>query len=294
MLAILGAVALLVLLLVVAGRSWGVGFIAAGSPPRFGAPDVPEGVRSVQVEHAGAEIHAWVVDPDGPPRGTVFVLHGIRDSKRSQLETAQRLAHKGFRAVAVDLRCHGESSGEWLSYGVRESQDVVALADDLARRGLLHEPMGVVGFSYGAATAIQVGARDPRVRAVVAIAPFASLREVVPAYVDWMLGPLAAGVPASWLTEMVDEAGEMAGFDPDEACPRCVASRLQAPLLLIHSRDDERIPFAHTEAVRAACASPAELMALDGPDHNATPAAPGVAQAVDAWLVRHLTDGPPR
>jgi uncharacterized protein len=292
--AALGVVAVLVLLGAVAGRSLGVGFIVAGSPPRLGAPPVPEDARAVRVEHEGAEIHAWVVDPEGPPRGTVFVLHGIRDSKRTQVGTARRIAGLGFRAVAVDLRCHGESTGEWLSYGVRESQDVVALADALDRQGLLAEPLGVVGFSYGAATAVQVGARDPRVGAVVAIAPFASLREVVPAYVAWMLGPLAAGVSDGWLTDVVDEAGAKAAFDPDEACPRCVASELRAPLLLIHSHDDERIPLAHSEAIRDACASTVELMAIEGPDHIGTPLAPGVTQAVDTWLVRHLAAGPSR
>lgn len=289
LLAAVVALGLLLVVMVGAGHGMGAGFIVAGWPSGLGGHRVPADVQAVQVEHADARIHAWVVDPENAhPRGTVFVLHGIRDSKQSQLETARRLAAKGFRAVAVDLRAHGESTGEWLSYGVKESQDVVALADALEREGLLTEPMGVVGFSYGAATAVQVGARDTRVEGVVAIAPFASLREVVPAYVDWMLGPLAAAVPDEWLMDVVDGAGRKARFDPDEACPRCVASTLRAPLLLIHSRDDERIPFAHSQAIRDAASSPVHLMPIEGADHVGTPEAPGVAQAVDHWLDRHL------
>jgi uncharacterized protein len=258
-------------------------------PVRHVGP-VPADARAVEVETDGARIRAWIFEPgQEAARGTIFLLHGIGDSKRSQVPMARRLASRGFRAVAVDLRCHGESTGQWLSYGLNEARDVRALADTLAGQGLLAEPVGTLGTSYGAATAIHLAAIDARVGATVAIAPFASLREVVPAYVQWVMGPLAAAVPSAYLTRVINDAAGAAQFDADEACPRCVAARVQTPLLLIHSRDDERTPFAHSEAIRDACtAAEVQLMALEGASHNATAGAAGVAEAVEAWFRRHL------
>jgi hypothetical protein len=61
--------------------------------------------------------------------------------------------------------------------------------------------VGRVGvmLSYGAATAIEWAGTDPRITAVVAVAPFASLRAVVPGY-----APL---LPGSYVQSAIDVAG---------------------------------------------------------------------------------------
>lgn len=107
-----------------------------------------------------AQISAWVMEPPQPARGTVLVLHGIRDSKTSMRGMGQLLANGGYRSVLIDLRGHGLSSG--LTYGVVDSQDLVQVLDAIDRQNLLTPSIGVFGCSYGAAAAIQLAARDPR------------------------------------------------------------------------------------------------------------------------------------
>lgn len=254
--------------------------IAHAKPPAAPA-DVTE---VMDVERAGVRIRAWRFEPAGPARGTVLLLHGIRDSKRSSLEAARAHVQRGFRAIAWDSRGHGESTGRYLTYGVEEARDMRALADSLARRGLLTPPLMVVGTSYGAATAIQYAAIDDRVARLVAIAPFASLREVVPAYVHLFLGGASALVPSFWVDSRIDEAARAAGFDPDAACPRCVAPRVRAATLLIASRDDERIPYQQSVAIRDAMGGRATLMLVDRASHVQVGAAPGVSEAIRRWL----------
>jgi len=60
--------------------------------------------------------------------------------------------------------------------------------------------------------------------------------------------------------------------------------------MLIHSRDDERIPYQHSLEIRAALASPAELMLLDGPDHVSTGGGRGVAETIHRFLDGPTTD----
>ncbi|HKP64744.1 MAG TPA: hypothetical protein VJV78_48740 [Polyangiales bacterium] len=109
-------------------------------------PSAPPGdVREVlEVERAGVKLRAWVFDPPGVPRGTIAVLHGIRASKLGELGSARAHARRGYRALILDSRGHGESSGRYLSYGVHESRDLVAVLDALQRRGLLAPPLYVV------------------------------------------------------------------------------------------------------------------------------------------------------
>ena len=104
----------------------------------------------VDVGPPAASLSVWIVDPQPPlvPRATVFVIHGINDSKDHQLARARRLVGEGYRAVVPDLRSHGRSTGDHLTYGVIESNDMKQLADALDHQGLIAGPLAVWGHSY--------------------------------------------------------------------------------------------------------------------------------------------------
>jgi pimeloyl-ACP methyl ester carboxylesterase len=269
--------------------AWATGMLVLAPSPDGEREAPPEGVReTLEIMRPGARIRSWVFEPApgvaGGPRGTLLMLHGIRDRKRNQIGRARAHAARGHRVIAVDSRGHGESSGKYLTYGVEEARDLRAVVDELQRRGQLVPPLGVVGSSYGGATALQLAALDPRVERVVAMASFASLREVVPAYLEWFFGPPGRWIPRAMVDELIDGATARAGFDADAACPRCVASKIRAAVLLIHSRDDERIPWQHSELIAAALQTRHELMLVDGAGHVFVGEAPGVAAATERWL----------
>jgi alpha-beta hydrolase superfamily lysophospholipase len=265
--------------------SWAPGMLVSAPSPDGLPAEPPHDVRQlVAVTRDAATVRAWVFDPPQRPRGTVLLLHGIRDSKLHLVDAARRHAARGLRAVAVDSRGHGESSGRYLTYGVEESRDLVALVDQLERRALLVRPLAVVGTSYGAATALQFAAIDARADKVVALAPFASLRQVVRSYLEWILAAPARFIPAPVVDGLIDDAARRAGFDPDHACPRCVAPQIRAAVLLVHSRDDERIPWRHSVEIRDALRSRNELLLVDGVRHVAVGRGAGVEQATRRWL----------
>jgi pimeloyl-ACP methyl ester carboxylesterase len=209
------------------------------------------------------------VELSGPvsPRGTVFVLHGIRDAKQSLLGWTRMLAASGYRAVSVDLRGHGRSTGDILSYGIQESRDLVQVLDAMHEEQLVAGPVGVMGHSYGAATAIQWAARDPRVCAVIAVAPFASLREVVRGYARIPL-------PESFVRRALARAAARGGFDPDEASPVTAITRTRAAVLLVHGRTDMQVPAWHSERICAARPDGTELLLVDGAGHNGVAGSP--------------------
>ncbi len=221
------------------------------------------GERYVEVGPPKATLAVELVEPKLPPRATIFALHGIRDRKESLRHWAEHLSEAGYRAVLVDSRGHGHSSGDWLTYGVQESRDLSQLVDALGIDG----PIGVMGISYGAATAVEWAARDPRVRAVVAVAPFASLREIVPLYTPRMLPVVGWLIPRFVQMRTVDAAGRLAAFDPDLASPRDAAHGTRTPILLIHGRDDVAVPPAQSERIQGGAPS-VSLTILDGQDHE--------------------------
>ncbi|MEL6545900.1 MAG: hypothetical protein AAFQ82_14820, partial [Myxococcota bacterium] len=90
--------------------------------------DVDHALR-IPVGPPKAELDVWVIDPKEAPKGTVLVLHGVYDKKRTMVGFGKMLRNSnGLRAVLVDLRGHGHSTGDYLSFQPRQSLLVQAVS----------------------------------------------------------------------------------------------------------------------------------------------------------------------
>lgn len=236
-------------------------------------PSIPEGVdRTLRVRRPdGTVIDAWVLLPRGakPPGAvdTVVVLHGISDQKRSMISLGRRFQRHGVMAVMIDLRGHGLSSAVPITYGARDVEDIAAVLDAVDAEIAPVGEVGVYGPSYGAAVAVQLPAADPRVTRVVAVAPFASMRRLVRPHLEEDWASVAWLIPDFLTDVLVDRAGALAGFDPDEASPERRAAESTARMLIVHSPQDETIPYQHALDIVASCGERCELLTLEGKDH---------------------------
>ena len=203
------------------------------------------------------------------PRGTLFLLHGLGVSKEYFPYEFYSfiMAGQGYRVILVDSRGHGRSTGDQLTYGAGESRDLVQVLDDLQRQGLIVGNVGVLGMSYGASTAICWAAIDPRVRAVVALEPFSSLRD---ATVD--AGPSLLG-STSWmfsnrdLQNIAARVGKLGGFDIDRDSPLAAIAHCTTPILLIHGKADNFLRPAHSIRLHQADPDHSKLILVDGASH---------------------------
>jgi ABC-2 type transport system ATP-binding protein len=104
----------------------------------------------------------------------VLLAHGFGGSKADTKDLAERLAAKGYVAVTWTARGFGASGGRiHLMDPEFEVADTVALIDLVAARPDVHldgsgDPrLGIVGGSYGGATALMAAGADTRVDAIV-------------------------------------------------------------------------------------------------------------------------------
>ncbi len=212
-----------------------------------------------------------VVEPDANlwprPRATILVLHGMQLRGYWMLDTADRLTDAGYRAVVVDLRGQGGSSGEWLTYGIQEARDLSQVIDELQRRQLIVGGLGVYGVSYGATTGIHLAAVDSRVQSVVAVAPFSSMRREVSDYLRTVLPGVGAAISDETIQAAVDRAGDNAGFNPDAADAAIAIRRAHAAVLLVHGTDDKLVPPQHSLRLHIAAPLHSHLELLPGEGH---------------------------
>lgn len=238
------------------------------SPDRSVPDDVDHQIRVSRPD--GVTLDAWVLEAEAPKPtdavDTALVLHGISDEKRTMLALARRFTRHGVRAILVDLRGHGLSTETNITFGVREREDLRAVLDAIDERVSIGE-VGVYGPSYGGAVAIQLAGVEPRVKRVVTVAAFASMQRIMRPYVRNSFGEYGKYVPDVVAGFMVSRAGSRGGFDPDQASPERLVGDAEAKLLVVHSREDEIVPYSHAEAIVGSCGHRCELLTLEGKTH---------------------------
>jgi len=204
-------------------------------------------------------------------KGTVILLHGFLQDRRSVTPWAIRLAQSGLRCAVLDLRGHGDSTGEHISFGAFEAQDVSAVIDDLGRRGWDVSRVGLFGVSYGASTALLTAGRDPRVKAVVAFEPFASAERAVPELMRAVFTREASGISdKQFATAHVKEA-KVAGFDWADADIPAALRRSSAPVLFLHGENDAWLSPDHSRALYKVAPPGSKLLVVPHANHVTLP-----------------------
>ncbi len=112
---------------------------------------------------------------DGSEKAILFI-HQMNGRKEDWLELMENLSSHGFSVMAIDLRGHGESWGNWRNFGDREfagmADDVAMAMEWLEKRN--RNVYAVVGASIGANLALNTDAEK-----VVALSPGLSYRGIV-------------------------------------------------------------------------------------------------------------------
>jgi alpha-beta hydrolase superfamily lysophospholipase len=215
----------------------------------------------------GVELRGWKVVPASANGDWVLLFHGVSDNRTGDLGHAEFLVRHGYSLVMMDSRAHGQSGGDMATYGWKERYDTVAITDALYATERVQQ-LYAHGVSMGAAIALQSAAVEPRIAAVSAEDPFASLREVTYDYAGLDMSPFLGKTlfrPASiFAMRALAKAG---GFDPDEVSPEKAVAQRPFPVLLICGTNDHRIPCRHAEAIYNAATGPKALWIVEGAGH---------------------------
>ncbi len=200
-----------------------------------------------------ARIAAWYL-PGEPLGAAVIFVHG-RDACRGDalkaptLELAEQLNRYGLSVLMLDLRGHGRSGAARLSYGVRESEDVLGAVDYLLGLGHPAGQIGVLGASLGGVAGLLAAVREPALGAVVADSAYADFDALMTAQFARQTRLPRAVLPgalvvARWLT----------GVDLRRLRPVADVTALRGrAVLVVHGQHDPLVPVAHGEALAQAC-----------------------------------------
>ncbi len=167
--------------------------------------------KATYAGHDGLKLAADVVGE--PKRGAVMLAHGGGQTRHSWQAAAKRLAERGFKAVSLDLRGHGES--DWAPDGQYE---ITLFASDLANvaRTLPGKP-ALIGASLGGMSGLMC-------EALVAPGTFSSLTlvDIIPRSdpegVDKIMGFMGANLENGFAS-LEEAADSIAAYLPHRKRP---------------------------------------------------------------------------
>lgn len=205
----------------------------------------------------GRAIHHALIKPQSGPKATVLVFHGSGSTISNWAKLLTPLVEDGYQLFLMEYRGFGNSEGI-------ASHEAVALDAHRAflyligRADVANRPLLVLGQSYGAQLAINVAAAYPeKVDGLITEGAFTSFRSIAVYTTPWI------GKPFTWAvfrnpyrsTELIREAS--------------------MPKLIIHSQDDEVVPFFMGEELFEQALSKKEFWKIRGQHADALVDYPG-------------------
>ncbi len=243
------------------------------SPQARFYPQIRQSIQWLQEVHAqtittqsrdGLTLSAWWI-PAEKPRGTILLAHGYHSVPYVDFGPAMAFYHGlGLNLLIPAQRCHGASQGRFITFGVRESEDMACWLDYHQR--LCQGPVILSGMSMGATTVLYMADQElpGDVRGIIADCGFTSPREILSHVFKGMVH-VPAG-PSVFVADLF--ARLLAGFSLDEKHTCKALAKSRVPVFMIHGQKDDFVPWDMTRRGFEACTSEKMLLLVPGADHG--------------------------
>ncbi|MFZ5771696.1 MAG: alpha/beta hydrolase [Thermodesulfobacteriota bacterium] len=190
------------------------------------------------------KLAAWFI-PAAEAKGVILFCHGNAGNISHRLETIDIFHRLGYATFIFDYRGYGQSEGTPSEAGTY--RDVEAAWDYLVKQENIDPGQIIVfGRSLGGSIAAWLCSRKTP-RACILESTFTSARDMAAAMYPLLLGRLLCRFH----------------YDTEAA-----VAKITCPLLIIHSPDDDIVPFSHGRRLFAAAREPKTFLQISG-NHNA-------------------------
>ena len=194
-----------------------------------------------------------------------LVLHGYTGWKEEMYPFAYWYHEEGYHVVVPDLRCQGESEGDFIGMGWTDHYDCnlwidYILQQDPEARIVLH------GQSMGAATALMMTGENnvsEHIAAVISDCAYTDAYSMFGEKIkEWFYLPAFPLVDSACVVLKL-----RGGYNLKDASAINAVQKSSTPTLFIHGDKDAMIPVQMTKDLYEAASCPKEILIVEGAGH---------------------------
>lgn len=246
------------LLVAVAAAGW-----LLVKPARTDLATAPHDLNAEEIQFAsesGAEVHGWWCPVPGS-RTSVLLLPGVRANRTSMIQRARFLRQARHSVLLIDFQATGETRGERITFGFRESRDVLAAVEWL-RKAAPAANVAIIGSSLGGAAAL-LASPPLQVEGLVLEAVYPTIERATQNRLRKYLGTSERIVTPFLLGSMRWRLG-MSGT---QLRPIDHLDSVACPVLIINGAEDPNTTADDARAMFARAREPKHLWLIDGVGH---------------------------
>lgn len=219
---------------------------------------IPASLSAESVEFNG--VNGWYSGVSGAS-SCVLLLHGVRSDRTSMVARSIYLNKSGFSSLLIDLQAHGETPGEKITFGFRESENAKAAVSFLKNsRGC--KKIAAIGVSLGGAASL-LGSAPLDVDALILEAVYPTIEEAVTDRLAIRIGILAPLVAPLFYNQIPIRLG----IPLDALKPVNAIRKVHSPILVIGGSEDQHTKLNETQQLFNSASSPKELWVIQGAAH---------------------------
>ncbi len=214
----------------------------------------------------GLKLHGVFLPASNPYR-TVICVHGYRGQYERDFSAIIRYFNANHSNVLlIEQRCHGESEGEIITFGAKESEDLNLWINYVTTRLDDKNPIYLYGISMGASTCLLTLKNKliHQVKGVIADCGYTSME-----YVCSHLCRSWYHLPAFLFMYFIKMyCSVFGGFDMDSTNVVTALKDNEIPILYIHGDADTFVVPENTRINYSATTAPKDIVWIEGANHG--------------------------
>jgi alpha-beta hydrolase superfamily lysophospholipase len=235
---------------------------ALAAPVQISVGRAPSDLGAEAIEFksdSGAIVKGWWC-PTVNSRGVVLLLPGIRANRLSMVDRARFLRRAGYSVLLIDFQATGETKGDHITFGWKESRDALAAVD------FIHQVdpsrVAIIGSSLGGVATL-LATPPLKVNALVLEAVYPTMEIATRNRMENYLGPFGRILTPLFLKQLRLRLG----ISASQLRPVDHIAAVDCPVLIMSGEKDRNTRPADTQKLFARARSPKQLWFVPNAGH---------------------------
>ncbi len=212
------------------------------------------------------KLYGYFIKADEASDKYIICAHGYRSCGKNEFCAIAKFLHEsGYNILLIDHRAAGKSDGKYITFGLKESEDMLLWVQYIIDRFGENSKIGLYGISMGSATVTSLCGNDllpDNVKFAVADCGYTCV------YDEFTYHLKNAHIPSEPVIKSFDIINKaLSKCSVFQMSPLQRVKKSKVPILFIHGEKDDFVPTEMVYTLYDNCTAPKDLFISENAEH---------------------------